>query len=62
MEKRENYFTTINGQQVDVTISKLSRRNKAYKKVIQGFMQLSAGLYELIFDEAAPRPTEVLKG
>lgn len=42
--------------------SGLTTRMKAYSKLIRGLMMAAAGLYELVFDEDAPRPSDALRG
>jgi hypothetical protein len=38
------------------------RRHKAYRKIIQGLLMVAAGMFELLFDEPAPKPSDTLRG
>ncbi len=62
METKRPYFVPDDTGNVNVTTTELSRRDKAYRSIVRGFMQIAAGIYELVTDEPAPKPTDVLRG
>jgi len=63
METKQKYITSSsNGDSVNVTITQMSRRAKAYSKVIRGFLDIASGLYELIFNEDPPKPRDAIRG
>lgn len=40
----------------------MSKRHKAYSKLVRGWLQVLAAIYEMIFDEDAPSVRDVLRG
>ena len=57
------YTTQPNGkQQAVIEPGRLTRRYKAYKKILLGAVQMLSGFYELATGEAAPKTIDVLRG
>lgn len=42
--------------------SNLTTRTRAYSKLIRGLMMAAAGLYEMVYNEDAPKPSDALRG
>ena len=58
MEHREMY--TVSTKQ-DVGIVVTSRKHKAYAKALRAAIMLMTAIYEMCFDETAPKARDVLK-